>query len=351
MSRSDLRELRAAVPARWLVPSTARSLSYLALDLAVLAGLYALAWHAPLWLAPALWLAQGTMLWALFVLGHDCGHGSFSRHRRVNTLVGHLTHTPLLVPYFAWRASHRIHHRHVGDVERDETWHPLTAAQADALPWYVRLLRFHLPLVAFPFYLARRSPYRRGSHFRPSSPLFTARERRRVAASVALCGVFALALLAFALLAGPGALLRWYVGPYVVFVVWIDLVTYLHHTDPRVPWYRGDAWSFVDGALSTVDRRYGLLERVHHDAGCHVVHHLFPGLPHYRLRAAAARVRPLLGERYRADRRSIIRALVESLRACRVVPAAGDVVYYERGTRSTEAAPLGSVAASRPATR
>lgn len=319
------------MPARFFAPSTPRSLAHLACDVAVLAALYALARHAPPWTAPLFWLAQGTMLWALFVLGHDCGHGSFSRRRWVNDVVGHVTHTPLLVPYHAWRLSHRLHHRHVGDADRDETWHPLTAAQVAALPWYVRLLRFRLPLLAFPFYLARRSPYRTGSHFRPSSPLFPRRERARVATSVALCAAFALVLAAFAAWAGPGALLRWYVGPYAVFVVWIDLVTYLHHTDASVPWYRGSAWSYVAGSLSTVDRRYGWLERVHHDAGCHVVHHLFPGLPHYRLRAAAELVRPLLGERYREDRQAIVRAFVASWRRCRVVPASGEVVYYEGG--------------------
>lgn len=347
----SLASLRAAVPRRCFAPSTWRSLAFLGRDVAVLAVLYALAWQAPSWLVPALWLAQGTMLWALFVLGHDCGHGSFSRYRRLNTLVGHLTHTPLLVPYHAWRLSHRIHHRHAGDVERDEGWHPLTAAQAAALPWPVRLLRFHLPLLVFPFYLARRSPARAGSHFVPWSELFLPRERAAVARSVALCGLMLLALATFTVLAGPWALLRWWGGPYLVFVGWISLVTYLHHTDERVPWYRGGAWTFVRGALATVDRSYGSLERVQHDAGCHVVHHLFPAIPHYRLRAAAAAVRPVLGDLYREDRRPVLEALRAAMRTCRVVPAAGEVVYYEAPATSRALAPLGSGAASRPATR
>lgn len=347
----SLAAIRGAVPRRCFVPSTARSLVHLAFDVAVLAALYALAWHAPAWLVPPLWLAQGTMLWALFVLGHDCGHGSFSRHRWLNTLVGHLTHTPLLVPYHAWRLSHRIHHRHAGDVERDEGWHPLTAAQAAALPWPVRLLRFHLPLLVFPFYLARRSPQRRGSHFAPRSAMFQPRERAAVACSVALCALVLLALASTALLAGPSAVLRWWGGPYLVFVVWISLVTYLHHTDPRLPWYRGGAWTFVRGALSTVDRRYGVLERLHHDAGCHVVHHLFPAIPHYHLRIAAAAVRPVLGDRYREDHRPVLHALRAAMRTCRVVPATGDAVYYEEGATSRALAPFGSGAASRPATR
>lgn len=53
---------------------------------------------------------QGTLFWALFVIGHDCGHGSFSRHRWLNHLVGHLSHTPILVSFHGWRISHRTHH-------------------------------------------------------------------------------------------------------------------------------------------------------------------------------------------------------------------------------------------------
>lgn len=347
----DWKALRAAIPARCFVPSAARSLVYLTTDLAVLAALYLLALHAPDWSAPLFWLAQGTMLWALFVLGHDCGHGAFSGSRRLNDAVGHLVHAPLLVPYNAWRISHRLHHRHAGDVERDEGWHPLTAAQVAALPWTVRLLRFRLPLLVFPFYLARRSPARRGSHFLPWSRLFRPRERRAVAVSVASCALVLLALAVATARAGAWPVVRFWLGPYVVFVAWVSLVTYLHHTDPRLPWYRGSGWSFVRGALSTVDRRYGLLERVQHDAGCHVVHHLFPSIPHYRLREAAAVVRPLLGACYVEDRRPIRRALRDAMRTCRVVPATGDVVYYEAPVTSRAAAPYGSGAASRPATR
>jgi len=143
----------------------------------------------------------------------------------------------------------------------------------------------------------------------------------------------------------------WYVGPWLVFVVWIDLVTLLHHTAPGVPWYRGAAWSFARGALSTLDRRYGALEWLHHDAGCHVVHHLFPTIPHYRLREAARAVRPLLGESYREDRRALLVALREAIRDCHAVPESGDVALYEpRREAKVGARSLASGAGSRPAT-
>jgi hypothetical protein len=59
---------------------------------------------------PLYWLAQGTMFWALFVVGHDCGHQSFSPSRTLNDFVGNIVHATILVPYHGWRVSHRKHH-------------------------------------------------------------------------------------------------------------------------------------------------------------------------------------------------------------------------------------------------
>lgn len=335
-------DLRAALPPACLRPSLPRSLGHLALDLCLLAALYAVSARAEAWwLLPPLWVAQGTLFWALFLIGHDCGHGAFSRIRWLDTWVGHLAHTPLLVPYHAWRISHRLHHRHIGDIERDETWFPLTRAQVEALPAAVRWLRFRMFLLILPFYLLRRTPERRGSHFDPRSELFAPHERRAVAVSVAACAAFAAGLVAAAFALGPGWVARHWLAPYVVFVVWLDLVTYLHHTDPAVPWYRGPAWSRLAGALSTVDRHYGVFEPIHHHVGSHVAHHLFPQIPHYRLREATAALRPVLGSHYRVSAQPIWRALLEAARRCHVVPEEGGVVYYEPA----------SAAGSRPATR
>ena len=65
-------DVRAAVPAHCWRKSPLRSLSYVARDVAVVAGLAAAAAALDSWaLWPIYWAAQGTMFWALFVLGHD----------------------------------------------------------------------------------------------------------------------------------------------------------------------------------------------------------------------------------------------------------------------------------------
>jgi len=346
----DRRQLAAALPADAHTPSTARSLAYLFGDATALVALYALGvhLHSPAWW-PLLWLLQGTLLWALFVIGHDCGHGSFSRHGWLNGLVGHLTHTPLLVPFHPWRLSHRAHHRHTADLDRDEAWVPLTPGQLGQLSPAARLLRLRLQLLVFPFYLVRGTPRRGGSHFDPHAPFVADGERRRARRSVLACAAFAGFLAWLAVKLGPGALLRLYVAPYVVFVVWVDLVTLLHHTAPRLPWYRHPTWTPLRGALSTVDRHYGPFERIHHHAGSHVAHHLFPEIPHYRLRAATDALRPMLGAWYHEDRRPLWRALREAQVDCALTPADGAQVFAS--PLAARAGSDGPEAGARPATR
>jgi omega-6 fatty acid desaturase (delta-12 desaturase) len=63
-------------------------------------------------------------LTALWVLGHECGHGGFSDHRWLNDAVGLASHTFCGTPYYAWAASHAKHHRHTNDMDGGESWVP-----------------------------------------------------------------------------------------------------------------------------------------------------------------------------------------------------------------------------------
>ncbi|CAL4989922.1 unnamed protein product [Urochloa decumbens] len=337
-------DVRAAVPAHCWVKSPLRSLSYVARDVAVAAALALAAaalgdssyWAAILW--PLYWAAQGTMFWALFVLGHDCGHGSFSDIAALNTAVGLLLHSFILVPYHGWRISHRTHHQNHGHIERDESWHPITEKLYQQLEPRTKKLRFTVPfpLLAFPVYLWYRSPGKTGSHFLPSSDLFTPKERGDVMVSTTCWSIMLASLLAMACAFGPIQVLKMYGLPYLVFVMWLDLVTYLHHHGNHdLPWYRGEEWSYLRGGLTTVDRDYGWINNIHHDIGTHVIHHLFPQIPHYHLVEATKAARPVLGRYYREPHKSgplplhLLGVLLRSLRVDHFVSDHGDVVYYQ----------------------
>ena len=56
-------------------------------------------------------LPTSLMLVRLFMLQHDCGHGSFFRSRRANNLIGSVLGVFTLVPYAYWRRTHALQHR------------------------------------------------------------------------------------------------------------------------------------------------------------------------------------------------------------------------------------------------
>lgn len=66
-----------------------------------------------------------------------------------------------------------------------------------------------------------------------------------------------------------------------------------------VVYLRGEQWSYLRGGLTTIDRDYGIFNKIHHDIGTHVVHHLFPQIPHYHLEEATEAVKPVMGPYYR----------------------------------------------------
>ena len=330
-----LQDVRSAIPAHCFQSNAARSLAFFFLDMGIVALLYAVtAWINQAWFFPIFWLMQGTMFWALFVVGHDCGHGSFSRYRWLNNLIGHLSHTVILVPYHGWRISHRTHHANTGNIETDESWYPVTESQYNQMGWTEKLARFHLILFVYPLYLFRRSPGKQGSHFLPESPLFRPSEKWDVLTSTICCAAMVALLVGLGVQFGFGFVFSYYLMPYLVFVMWLDLVTFLHHTDADIPWYRGKDWYFLKGALSTIDMDYGIVNPIHHNIGTHVAHHIFLSIPHYHLLEATEAIKPVLGEHYRASQEPIWKALWNAYRSCYFVSDQGSKVYYQTAEKA-----------------
>lgn len=106
-----LRTIKLAIPAECFQPTVLKSMYYVVKDTFLIAVLYiALCYLERLDLSPMAfvliyplyWYLQGTLFTSYFVLGHDCGHGSFSRHTLLNDIVGNILHTFILAPYYPW---------------------------------------------------------------------------------------------------------------------------------------------------------------------------------------------------------------------------------------------------------
>jgi len=123
------------------------------------------------------------------------------------------------------------------------------------------------PSRRYPFYLFRGSPGHEGSHFDPDSKLFVPSERKMVNTTNAFLIGWLGVLAACTFKLGIPAMLGLYFMPYAVFVMWLDAVTYLHHhgsdnPTEKMPWYRGEEWNYMRGGLTTLDRDYGIFNKV-----------------------------------------------------------------------------------------
>src|SRR6185295_12710502 len=108
------------------------------------------------WIALPLSLLAAGVLVRIFIIQHDCGHGSFFRSRRANDVLGTVCSLMTLAPYAFWRRQHARHHGSWNNLDRraasgiDIYSSCMTVAEYRALrSWrrgIVRLL--HHPVVA-----------------------------------------------------------------------------------------------------------------------------------------------------------------------------------------------------------
>ena len=107
--------------ARYREPNPARSVFELIVTAVPFALLWALIWvlfDAGYWIALLLAIPAAGLLVRLFMIQHDCGHGSFFRRRAVNDWVGRAISVVTLTPYDFWRRSHAIHHASSGNLDQ-----------------------------------------------------------------------------------------------------------------------------------------------------------------------------------------------------------------------------------------
>lgn len=239
------------------------------------------------------------------VLGHECGHSAFSPSNALNDTLGWLLHSFLLTPYFSWKSSHRRHHIYANHLVKDHNYVPLPkykyaaalSVNIDRLeemtedsPIYTLLRIVMQQLFGFPWYLMANITASQGalngnqsgvpfgnSHFSPVSSLFRPEEAHLILLSDIGIGLVLYGLWHASQILDSSMIALLYFQPYLWVNHWIVAITYLHHTHPDVPKYEPEAWTFLKGALATVDRDLGWAGKhmLHNIAEFHVIHHLF----------------------------------------------------------------------------
>lgn len=239
------------------------------------------------WLTLLLAVPTAAFLNRLFMIQHDCGHGSFFRSRRIRDAIGTCIGLLTLVPYEYWRKTHAYHHAHSGnlDFRGFGDIDILTVTEYLALP-PARRLAYRLyrhPLVlflvgpAFHFLVKHRYPW--------DIP----RDWTRAWGSVwwmnlvltLLVAVMALTIgiERFLLVQLPLTMVACSMG------VWLF---YVQHQYEQTYWHRQERWDFFDAAL--LGSSYLVLPRplqwLTANIGLHHVHHLSSRIPNYRLEEA-----------------------------------------------------------------
>lgn len=321
-----LPEIKKKLPAHCFRATVPLSLYYVARDVVfstslVLAMRYM--WFNHFALATVLYpfyaFALGTVMWGIFVLGHDCGHGSFSPSSWMNFAFGCFLHSSILVPYYPWKLTHHYHHKNTGNIDNDEVFHPVRARLA-AQPLYKALTFIQrtvmAPFLWFYYLMFGYSPkYYVFYHFWPFYGKFREHYKQVLLSHVGW-GSAAYLLYKWSQYDGFYNLVFFYFVPLVIFGAWLVVTTFLHHNEPgTMRWYAGEKWNYVKGNLSSVDRIYGpILDNITHHIGTHQVHHLFPIVPHYHLVEATVAFRKEFPEFVAVSNKPIIPAFIDSVK-------------------------------------
>jgi len=273
---------------KYRTPSDARSIIELLITVFPLVTLWISAWLAfslgHVWALPFVAVPAAGFLVRLFMIQHDCGHGTFFSHRLANNWIGRIIGVLTLTPYDFWRRAHAIHHATTGNLDRRGIGavDTLTVRQYLACSGWARL-KYRLyrhPLVMFgvgPAYLfivQHRLPI---GLMRSGWQPWASTMATNFAIVLFVAGlVWLIGLQAFLFVHLPIALLAATAG------VWLF---YVQHQFEHTAWERDSEWNLHDAALhgSSHYDLPALLRWFTANIGVHHVHHLCSRIPYYRL--------------------------------------------------------------------
>ena len=280
--RDVLAPFAVPCPRRALAALATSALPYLALCVLM---------YLSLSVSPVLTLALAIpaagFLVRVFVMFHDCAHGSLLPSKRANNMVGTVLGLFVLSPFIRWRHDHAVHHATSGDLDRRGVGDVITLTVAE---YHARTPRGRLayrlirnPLVMFGFGPVIAMVI---------GPRIVARGARRrmrnsvLGTDVALVVVVGAACWligwqAFLIVWAPSALLAGSVG------IWLF---YVQHQFEDAYWQSSSEWTYADAALrgSSYLKLPAVLQFFTGNIGLHHVHHLNARIPNYNLPRAHA---------------------------------------------------------------
>ena len=274
-----------AIVAEFQTPSLGRAVGQLLNTLIPYIGIWVGIYYAffvSWWLVVALAMLAGCMLVRVFIIFHDCGHGSFFKSRTANDITGFFTGMLTFTPYYQWRWEHSLHHATTGDLDRrgiGDVWTMTVQEYIESSRW--KRFAYKLtrnPVVLFviaPFVLfvfLQRYPNHRGDSREKWSVIYM-----NVALAAMIGGMswiygFANYLIVQAIVTGVAGALG----------VWLF---YIQHQFEDAYWERHEDWDYTAAALkgSSFYKLPRILQWLSGNIGFHHIHHLSSRIPNYNL--------------------------------------------------------------------
>ena len=229
-------------------------------------------------------IPAGAFLVRIFIIQHDCGHGSFFKTEAANRWVGRILGIATLTPFDLWKRKHAIHHagsgsldhRGIGDITT------LTVEEYKARKRMGRILYrlYRNPIImfvigpAYVFLLEHRLPF--GDMKNGWMPWLSTLSTNAGIAVAASLLIWQLGLFNFLIIQVPVTLVAASLGVWLFFI---------QHQFEDTVWDRRPAWDRREAALHG-SSHYDLppvLRWLSGNIGIHHVHHLCSQIPYYRL--------------------------------------------------------------------
>ena len=234
------------------------------------------------WITLTLAVLAGGLLVRIFILFHDCCHGSFFASRRANTLLGYVTGILTFTAFENWRHAHNLHHatagdldrRGVGDIGTMTTEEYLAAPRRKQLAYRIYrnpLILFGIgPLLLF-LWFQRFSKKAAGKRERRSVLVTNMALLLIVAAASCTIGFQTYVLIQLPVILISGSLGLW--------------LFYIQHQFENAYWVRHEAWDPMKVALegSSYFKLPKILQWFTGNIGLHHIHHVRPSIPNYNL--------------------------------------------------------------------
>jgi acyl-lipid omega-6 desaturase (Delta-12 desaturase) len=228
-------------------------------------------------------LPAAAFLVRLFILFHDCVHGSFFASKRADTFFGYLLGVLVFTSFEDWRFAHLRHHASYANLDArgfGDIWTmTLTEYQNSSKKKQLQYRLYRNPVVLlglgalFTFLLSNRLPSRKVKRKERMSVVFT----NLLIVVVVLIADRLIGWRIYLLIQLPVLIFAGAAG------IWLF---YVQHQFPGGYWARKSEWEPLRAAMegSSFYKLPGLLNWFSGSIGYHHVHHLSPRIPNYHLK-------------------------------------------------------------------